>query len=107
MQTAPRMPPGALRESHLRVADLRKTQVRLSRLPPMTENEKSLEALFGSNKPSSDGQSARRGIHAPTPGREAYLAGYHAAQALISERTGHAVKSHGGAKTEFHRPHQS
>jgi uncharacterized protein (UPF0332 family) len=36
-------------------------------------------------------------------GREAYLAGYHAAQALISERTGHAVKSHGGAKTEFHR----
>jgi uncharacterized protein (UPF0332 family) len=36
-------------------------------------------------------------------GREAYLAGYHAALALISERTGHTVKSHGGAKTEFHR----
>ncbi len=36
-------------------------------------------------------------------GRTAYLAGFHAAQALISERTGRAVKSHGGVKAEFHR----
>ena len=36
-------------------------------------------------------------------GRTAYLAGFHAAQALISERTGHAVKTHRGVKTEFHR----
>ena len=36
-------------------------------------------------------------------GRTAYLAGFHAAQALISERTGRAVKSHAGVKTEFHR----
>jgi uncharacterized protein (UPF0332 family) len=36
-------------------------------------------------------------------GRTAYLAGFHAAQALISDRTGHAVKSHGGVKTQFHR----
>jgi uncharacterized protein (UPF0332 family) len=36
-------------------------------------------------------------------GRTAYLAGYHAAQALISERTGRAVKTHTGVRTEFHR----
>jgi uncharacterized protein (UPF0332 family) len=36
-------------------------------------------------------------------GRTAYLAGYHAAQALISERTGRAVKTHRGVGTEFHR----
>jgi uncharacterized protein (UPF0332 family) len=36
-------------------------------------------------------------------GRTAYLAGFHAAQALISEKTGRSVKSHGGVKTEFHR----
>jgi uncharacterized protein (UPF0332 family) len=36
-------------------------------------------------------------------GRTAYLAGYHAAQALISERTGRAVKTHKGVRTEFHR----
>jgi uncharacterized protein (UPF0332 family) len=36
-------------------------------------------------------------------GRTAYLAGFHAAQALISERTGHAVKTHNGVRTEFHR----
>jgi uncharacterized protein (UPF0332 family) len=35
--------------------------------------------------------------------RTAYLAGFHAAQALISERTGRGVKSHSGVKTEFHR----
>jgi uncharacterized protein (UPF0332 family) len=36
-------------------------------------------------------------------GRTAYLAGFHAAQALISDRTGRAVKSHRGVRTEFHR----
>ena len=36
-------------------------------------------------------------------GREAYLAGFHAAQALISERTGRSVKTHAGTNTEFHR----
>jgi uncharacterized protein (UPF0332 family) len=36
-------------------------------------------------------------------GRAAYLAGFHAAQALISEKTGRAVKTHGGVNTEFHR----
>ena len=36
-------------------------------------------------------------------GRTAYLAGFHAAQALISERTGRAVRTHSGVKTEFHR----
>ena len=36
-------------------------------------------------------------------GRTAYLAGFHAAQALISDRIGRAVKTHGGVRTEFHR----
>ena len=36
-------------------------------------------------------------------GRAAYLAGFHAAQALISERTGRVVKTHGGVNAEFHR----
>jgi uncharacterized protein (UPF0332 family) len=36
-------------------------------------------------------------------GRAAYLAGFHAAQALISERTGRGVKTHRGVRTEFHR----
>ncbi len=36
-------------------------------------------------------------------GRTAYLAGFHAAQALISERTGRAAKTHRGVRTEFHR----
>jgi len=38
-----------------------------------------------------------------TAGRTAYLAGFHAAQALISERSGRAVKTHGGVNTDFHR----
>jgi len=36
-------------------------------------------------------------------GRTAYLAGFHAAQALISDRTGRAVKTHRGLNVEFHR----
>jgi uncharacterized protein (UPF0332 family) len=36
-------------------------------------------------------------------GRTAYLAGFHAAQALISDRTGRTVKTHNGVRTEFHR----
>lgn len=36
-------------------------------------------------------------------GRTAYLAGYHAAQAFIFERTGRVFKSHGGVQTEFLR----
>ena len=36
-------------------------------------------------------------------GRTAYLAGYHAAQALIFERTGKVFKSHAGVQTEFLR----
>ena len=36
-------------------------------------------------------------------GRTAYLAGFHAAQALISDRTGRAAKTHNGVRTEFHR----
>jgi uncharacterized protein (UPF0332 family) len=36
-------------------------------------------------------------------GRSAYLAGFHAAQALISERTGRAVKTHRGVNAELHR----
>jgi len=44
------------------------------------------------------------GIHYnEAAGRTAYLAGFHAAQALISDRTGRAVKSHKGVRTEFHR----
>ena len=35
--------------------------------------------------------------------RTAYLAGFHAAQALISERLGTAVKTHKGVQTELHR----
>ena len=34
---------------------------------------------------------------ADAAGRTAYLAGFHAAQALIFERTGRAVKTHRGA----------
>ena len=36
-------------------------------------------------------------------GRTAYLAGFHAAQALIFERTGKVFKSHRGVQTEFLR----
>ncbi len=36
-------------------------------------------------------------------GRTAYLAGFHAAQALIFERLGRAVKTHNGVQTEFLR----
>jgi uncharacterized protein (UPF0332 family) len=35
--------------------------------------------------------------------RAAYLAGFHAAQALISERTGRIAKSHSGARIAFAR----
>lgn len=34
-------------------------------------------------------------------GRAAYLAGFHAAQALIFERTGRTLKTHAGVQTEF------
>jgi uncharacterized protein (UPF0332 family) len=37
-------------------------------------------------------------------GRSAYLAGFHAAQALISEKTGRAVKTHRGVNGELQRP---
>lgn len=36
-------------------------------------------------------------------GRTAYLAGFHAAQALISEKTGRSVKTHRGVHAELHR----
>ncbi len=36
-------------------------------------------------------------------GRSAYLAGFHAAQPLISERTGRAAKAHRGVAAELHR----
>lgn len=36
-------------------------------------------------------------------GRTAYLAGFHAAEALIFERTGNAAKTHRGLHTEFAR----
>ena len=36
-------------------------------------------------------------------GRAAYLAGFHAAQALISERTGRIVKTHSGMRSAFAR----
>jgi uncharacterized protein (UPF0332 family) len=36
-------------------------------------------------------------------GRTAYLAGFHAAQALISERTGKTARTHKGVHTELHR----
>ena len=35
--------------------------------------------------------------------RAAYLAGFHAAQALISERTGRIAKSHSGVRSTFAR----
>lgn len=34
-------------------------------------------------------------------GRAAYLAGFHAAQALISERTGQIAKTHEGVNSQF------
>lgn len=36
-------------------------------------------------------------------GRAAYLAGYHAAQALIFEREDRVLKTHGGVRAEFNR----
>jgi uncharacterized protein (UPF0332 family) len=36
-------------------------------------------------------------------GRAVYLAGFHAAQALISERTGKTAKTHEGVNSEFNR----
>jgi len=44
------------------------------------------------------------GVHLnDAAGRTAYLAGFHAAQALISERTGKAAKTHKGVQSELHR----
>jgi uncharacterized protein (UPF0332 family) len=37
-------------------------------------------------------------------GRNAYLAAFHAAQALITERTGKDAKTHRGVHTQFARP---
>jgi uncharacterized protein (UPF0332 family) len=36
-------------------------------------------------------------------GRAAYLAGFHAAEALVSERTGRIARSHDGVNRQFHR----
>lgn len=36
-------------------------------------------------------------------GRSAYLSAFHAAQALIFERTGKVAKTHQGVQSEFHR----
>jgi uncharacterized protein (UPF0332 family) len=36
-------------------------------------------------------------------GRTAYLAGFHAAQAFIFEKTGKSAKTHRGVQTELHR----
>ena len=36
-------------------------------------------------------------------GREAYLAAFHAAEALVSERTGKAAKTHRGLRSQFYR----
>jgi hypothetical protein len=36
-------------------------------------------------------------------GRTAYLAGFHAAQALIVERTGRSAKTHRGVQAQLHR----
>ena len=36
-------------------------------------------------------------------GRAAYLACFHVAQALIFEREGRVLKTHGGVQSEFHR----
>jgi uncharacterized protein (UPF0332 family) len=36
-------------------------------------------------------------------GRAAYLAGYHAAQALIFERTGREARTHRGVNSQFNR----
>ena len=40
---------------------------------------------------------------ADAAGRNAYLAGFHAAQAFIFERTGKSSKTHAGVQTEFLR----
>jgi uncharacterized protein (UPF0332 family) len=42
------------------------------------------------------------GLH-DAAGRSTYLAGFHAAQALISERTGRSVKTHKGVHAQLHR----
>jgi len=39
--------------------------------------------------------------YADEAGRAAYLAGFHAAQALISERTGKIAKTHEGVNSQF------
>ncbi len=40
---------------------------------------------------------------AEAAGRDAYLAGYHAAQAFITTRNGKPAKTHDGVKSEFSR----
>jgi uncharacterized protein (UPF0332 family) len=42
-------------------------------------------------------------MHYSDEPRAAYLAGFHAAQALISERTGQIAKSHSGVRSTFAR----
>ena len=39
---------------------------------------------------------------APVAAREAYMAAFHAAQALIFERTGKPAKTHNGTQSRFH-----
>ena len=48
---------------------------------------------------------ARRNLtpdNAPVAARESYMAAFHAAQALIFERTGNPAKTHNGAQSRFH-----
>ncbi len=46
---------------------------------------------------------ALAGTYADKAGREAYLAGFHAASALIAARTGKSPKTHSGTRSEFAR----
>jgi uncharacterized protein (UPF0332 family) len=54
-------------------------------------------------KPLDDAETMLKNDLNDAAVRTAYLAGFHAAQAFISERTGRSVKTHKGVHTELHR----
>lgn len=59
--------------------------------------------LFAKAKECLNDANRFRGISSRIAGREAYLAAFHAAQALIYERTSRIAKTHRGVRIQFSR----
>ncbi len=61
------------------------------------------QSLAAAHRSLADGEVIL-GVRIPrVAAREAYMAAFHAAEALVVEKTGKAVKTHAGLRTEFAR----